>query len=179
MRSVFKLLGIVENERLVRDPETVERIARELSAIGPRARYVAALAFVLARVAHADHDISPEEIAVMGRLVEEAAELPKQQAVLVVEIARSQALALGSNENYVVTRLYRELSTRAQRLGLLECLFAVAAADENISTAENHEISVIASEFGLLHDEVTRVRAAYRQHLAVLKDLPRAGGAGR
>jgi uncharacterized tellurite resistance protein B-like protein len=179
MRSVFKLLGIADNERLVRDPETVARIAGELSEIGPRARYVAALAYVLARVAHADQDISPEEVSVMRELVEGATELPKEQAVLVVEIARSQALELGANENYVVTRLFRELSSREQRLGLLECLFAVAAADENISTAENHEISVIASELGLTHDEVTRVRAAYRQHLAVLKDLPTAGGGDR
>ena len=177
MRSVFKLLGIAENERLVRDPETVERIAGELSELGKRARYVAALAYVLARVAHADHDISAEEVSVMGGLVEQAAELPREQADLVVDIARSQALALGANENYVVTRLFRELSTREQRLGLLECLFAVAAADENISTAENHEISVIANELGLLHDEVTRVRARYREHLAVLKALPKGGGA--
>ena len=68
--------------------------------------------------------------------------LPPDQARLVVEIARGHALELGANENYSVTRRFRELSTREQRLGLIECLFAVAAADQSISTTENHEIAI-------------------------------------
>ena len=71
-----------------------------------------------------------------------------------------------------MTRRFRELSTREQRLGLLECLFAVAAADENVSTAENNEISKIATELGLTPPEVSAARGAVRQHLAVLRGLP-------
>ncbi len=172
MRSVFKLLGVTYDEGAVRDPATVERIAAELAEIGERARFVASFAYVLARVAHADLEISPDEVGVMRRIVGESAGLPQPQAELVVEMATGQALELGAQENYVVTRLFRELSNRDERLALLECLFAVAAADDNISTAENTEISVIAGELGLTHDEVTRVRVLYRQHLAVLKGLP-------
>ena len=76
----------------------------------------------------------------------------------------------------MVTRLFRQLSTREQRLALLECLFAVAAADEDIATAENTEIAIVARELGLSQGELLRVRARYRQHLAVLKNLP--GGDG-
>ncbi len=173
MRSVFKLLGIEPDPASVRDPGTVERIARELDHLETdAARHVAAFAYVLARVAHADWEISEDELAVMRRLAEQAVGLPPEHASLVVEIARSRALELGATENYLVTRRFRELSTREQRLGLLECLFAVAAADDDISTAENHEISKIGNELGLTPPEVAQARAAFREHLAVLKDLP-------
>jgi uncharacterized tellurite resistance protein B-like protein len=173
MRPLFKLLGLSPNEASVRDPHTIERIAEALEELGPdSARYVAAFAYVLARVAHADWDISPEEVAVMEQLAAESAELSAEQARLVVEIARSQALALGASENYIVTRLYRDISTREQRLGLIECLFAVASADQDISTAENHEITIVANQLGLTHTEVTAVRSRFREHLAVLKNLP-------
>ncbi len=135
---------------------------------------MASYAYVLARVAHADWEISAEEQAVMRERVCATTGLPEEQAQLAVEIAGSRALEFGASENYIVTRLFRQLSTREQRLGLLECLFAVAAADENISTAENQEISIIASELGLGADEVSALRVRHREHLAVLKNLPGA-----
>ena len=102
----------------------------------------------------------------------DSAGLDAKQARLAVGIARSQALELAATENYVVTRLFRELSSKAQRLGLIECLFAVAAADENISHAEDTEISKIANELGLTPPEIAVVRAGFREHLAVLRGLP-------
>ncbi len=110
----------------------------------------------------------------MERLAEQTMGLPPREAALIVEIARGHALELGVTEYYSVTRRFRELSSREQRLGLLECLFAVAAADQNISTAENHEIAKIATELGLTPPELNAARSAYREHLAVLKGLPGA-----
>ena len=180
MRSLQRFLGLSDEQgghAEVRDAETIRRIAAELEALEPEhARYVAAFSYVLARVAHADWEVSEDEVRTMERLVQEAAALPEPQAALAVEIARSQAVRLGATENYLVTRQFRELSTREQRLGLLECLFGVAAADSNISTAENQAISQIALELGLTHQEVTNVRSAYREHLAVLKDMPKSKG---
>ena len=130
MRSLFKLLGVVPESAQVRDLDSVERIAAELAHLeADRARYVATFAYVLARVAHADAEISSEEVATMERLAEQTMGLPPREAALIVEIARSHALELGVTEYYSVTRRFRELSSREQRLGLLECLFAVAAAD--------------------------------------------------
>ena len=172
MRSVFKLLGVEYRAVVVRDPATVEHIAVALAEAGERARFVASFAYVMARVAHADLEISAEEVEVMRRIVAESSGLPPRQAELIVEIATGRALEFGAHDYYLVTRLFRELSNRDERLALLECLFAVAAADKNISTAENTEISVIAGELGLTPVEVTRVRSLYREHLAVLKGLP-------
>jgi uncharacterized tellurite resistance protein B-like protein len=172
MRSLFKLLGLEPESARVRDPRTVERIAAQLDELGPRARYVAAFAYVLARVAHADLSISEDEVDVMEKMAGESAGLSPEQARVAIEIARGQTIELGGTENYMVTRLFREVSTPDERLGVIECLFAVAAADDEISTAENHEISKIGSELGLSHAEITIVRSRYREHLAVLKGLP-------
>ena len=176
-RGLFKRLGSEGGGASVRDPDSLERISRALEGVGPRAPYLASFAYVLARVAHADADISEEELGVMQDLVERVAGLSADHARVAVEVARSRALALGGQENYVVTRRFRELSTRDERIKLLECLFAVAAADREITTVENHEISTIASELGFSPQEVTQVRSGFREHLSVLKNLPK-GDAG-
>jgi uncharacterized tellurite resistance protein B-like protein len=51
----------------------------------------------------------------------------------------------------------------------LDCLFAVAAAHEDISTIEDNEISQIADELRIEHREFISIRSKYRDHLAVLK----------
>lgn len=174
MRSLRRLLGIgsdVAGE--VRDTETVRRIAAELDALPvAEARYLAAFAYVLARVARADLEISPEETEQMTRLVREWSTLGEAQALLVVQLAKTQAVALGGTENYLVTRQFKELSDRAQRVDLLRCMFAVAAADRNISSIENAEITAIAIELDFTDAEIASIRAGYREQLAVLKDRP-------
>ena len=174
MRSLRRLLGIgsdVAGE--VRDTETVRRIAAELDALpAAEARYLAAFSYVLARVARADLEISTEETEQMTRLVREWSTLGEAQALLVVQLAKTQAGALGGTENYLVTRQFKELSDRAQRVDLLRCMFAVAAADRNISSIENAEITAIAIELDFTDAEIASIRAGYREQLAVLKDRP-------
>ena len=173
--SLLSFLGIGSGaSRELGDTATVRRIAAELERLEPEAaRYLAAFAYVLARVAHADRRIDAAETAEMQRNVQALGKLSPAEAALAVEIAKSQARLLGGTENYVVTREFRKLATPEQRLALLECLFAVAAADESISTAESAEISAIAEELGFTRPEVNAIRARYRDKLAEL--LPRPG----
>ncbi len=170
MRNLRRLLGLDAAAEPDRDTETVARIAAELDEL-PReeARFLAAFAYVLARVASADLEISAEESAEMVLRVKETSELSEAQATLVVTIARTQALTLGGTENYIVTRQFKDLSTRAQRVALLRCLFGVAAADESISSVENAEITAIGTELGFTREEIAGVRAAFREMLSVLK----------
>ena len=174
MRSLRRLLGIGSDlPGDARDTETVRRIAAKLDALPvAEARYLAAFAYVLARVARADLEISAEESEQMTRLVREWSALDEAQALLVVQLAKTQAVALGGTENYLVTRQFKELSSRAQRVDLLRCMFAVAAADRNISSIENAEITAIAIELDFTDAEIASLRAGYREHLAVLKDRP-------
>lgn len=173
INGLLKLLGISNKNVVVRDPESIERISQVLEGLGERGRFIASYAYVLARVAHADSEVSEEEIQTMRERVESFGGLPDRQAELAVEMATGRVMELAASENYIATRVFRDLSSREERLRLLECLFSVAAADENVSTDENREISQIANELGLTHTEVTAVRSRYREHLAVLKELPR------
>ena len=142
--------------------ETLERFPRE------RARYLAAFAYLLGRVARADRHVSDEEQREMLRIVADHG-LGAQEAELVVEMARSQNELFGHAEDFVVARELQKTATRGQKLQVLDCLFAVSAADHEISTVEDNEIRRISSELRLTHVDFIGVRSNWRQHLSVLK----------
>ena len=48
-------------------------------------------------------------------------------------------------------------------------MFAVNAADQHISSEEDHITRRIATELGIEHHEFIQVRSAYREHLSFLK----------
>lgn len=152
------------------DSDTVRRIASQLERLAPeQARYLASFAYVLARIAHADLRIEAEETAEMERAVLEIAHLSEAEATLVVQIAQSQAVNLGGTQDYLVTRQFRQLSTREQRAELLQCLYAVAAADGTIGAEESAEIIKIGEELGFTRAEATSLRGAYRDKLGELQ----------
>src|SRR5438128_2514813 len=113
--------------------------------------------------------VSPEETAVMERIVAKEGCLPEELAPIVVQMAKTQNLLLGATENYLVTREFERMATREQKLALLECLFAVAAADETITSEEDNVVKQIASELKLSHDDYITARSHFRQYLAVFK----------
>ena len=153
------------------DTDTVRKIVRALDQMEPeRARYIAAFAYILSRVARADLNISDVETQEMERQVVALSGLPEEQAILVVHIAKAQATLFGGTENFLVTQEFNQIATPEQKLALLRCLFAVAAADQNISGVEDREIKLISNELLLTHDDYISARLAYRQYLSVLKD---------
>jgi uncharacterized tellurite resistance protein B-like protein len=158
------------------ETRTVRRIVNELESLDKeKARYLAAFAYILSRVAHADLDISTEETRKMEDLVTKFGHLPEDQAILVVQIAKSQNLLFGSTEDYLVTREFKDMATREQCVELLHALFAVSAADESISSKEEHQIRKIASELGFDHNEFVETRSEYGHLREVMKDLPGKG----
>jgi uncharacterized tellurite resistance protein B-like protein len=159
--------GDAEADPSAGQTQSVRQISARLERLDPQlARYLAAFAYVLARGAGADLTVADAEAAEMRRIVTEIANLAPDEADLVVEIARSQVRLLGGTENYVVTREFKNLATRVQRAQLLECLFAVAAADGTVSPAESAEIIAIAEELGFTRAEAHGVRAKYRERLS-------------
>ncbi|MCE2514193.1 MAG: TerB family tellurite resistance protein [Acidobacteria bacterium] len=156
------------------EADAIRHIVAELEALPEdRARYLAAFAYVLGRAAHADSDVSPEETRKMEEIVRVLGHLPEPQAVLVVEMAKHQVRLFGGDQNYLVTRRFRDLSTSEQRIELLECVFAVSAADASITVAEESEARRISQELGLDHTEFVRARAAYVEHLEALRAFRR------
>ena len=171
--SLRKLLGLdaaPEGGAGAEDADAVRRIARELDALAPeRARYLAAFAFLLGRVAHADLDISDEETRRMETIVREMGGLPEGQAALVVQIAQSQNRLFGATEGFLVTRQLRASATPEECRHLLDSLCAVAAADGAIRSAEERQIRQITSELGLDHADYVAALGAWAKHRAVLK----------
>jgi uncharacterized tellurite resistance protein B-like protein len=108
------------------ETDTIRKIVSALDALDPqRAKYIAAFAYVLSRVARADMNISKAETSKMEQLVIALSGLPEEQAILVVQIAKSQATLFGGTENFLVTETFNEMATREQKRALLKCLFAV------------------------------------------------------
>jgi uncharacterized tellurite resistance protein B-like protein len=149
---------------------SVRHIVEALDRMEPgAARYLARFAYVLGRVARADLAVSAEETQTMERLVMERGRLPEAQAVVVVQIAKTQNLLLGETDGYLVTREFASTATRDQKLALLDCSFAVAAADHEISPPEEAELRMITSELGLEHADFIAARSAHRDAVPLLK----------
>lgn len=172
--SILKFLGLKESAVAAPpdspETETVRRIVQQLDQLPPdRARYLASFAYLLSRAAGADLHISDEETRLMERIVAMEGGLPQEQALLVVQMAKTQHKLFGGTENFLVTREFERLATRDQKLALLECLFAVTAADENITSMEDKVVKQVSSELRLEHDDYIAARSRFKEHLAVLK----------
>jgi len=130
-----------------------------------RARYLAAFAYLLGRVAHADQHVSTEETLAMEALVQEHGQVSRDQAMVVVQLAKASNLLFGGTANFLVARELSALATYEQKLALMRCLFAVSATDEAISTAEEGEIHRIAKELRIDHPDLVALRVAHQRHL--------------
>lgn len=156
------------------ETETVRKIVAQLDSAEPEhARYIAAFAYLLTRVAHADHHISKQEAATIERVIMERGServgFSEAQAVLVAEIARVQTTLFAGTENYLVGREFDRLASLEQKLLLIDCLYAVCGADHSISVVEDNEIGRIATELHVDHRDLVNVRLRHRDRLAVLQ----------
>jgi uncharacterized tellurite resistance protein B-like protein len=172
--SILKFLGLnidrPERATPTAETETVRKIVQKLDQLpDQQARYIAAFAFLLSRAARADLEIGADETRVMERIVMQQGGLPEELALVVVQMAKTQNQLFGSTENYLVTREFERIATRDQKLALLQCLFAVTAADENITSEEDNVVKQISSELKLSHDDYIAARSRFREYLAVLK----------
>jgi uncharacterized tellurite resistance protein B-like protein len=180
--TLWEFLGLGRSEGRTQRPspawveaetETVRKIVEVLGQMEPdRARYIAAFAYLLSRVARADLNTSAVETRAMEGIVKERGGLSEEQAALVVQIAKNQNRLFGATENFLVAREFDRIATRDQKLALLHCLFAVSSADKSISATEDHEIREIARELKLDHSDYIDVRLTFREYLSVLKNPP-------
>lgn len=168
--SIRSFLGLPDTHAPAAETEAVRKVVEALDHLDPaRARFIAAFGYILSRVANADLKISPEETRAMERIIMERSGLPEEQALIVVQTAKTRTQLFGGTENFLVTREFSRISSREEKLALLDCLFAVAAAEGGISTTEDNEIRQIASELGLDHPEFIAVRSQWKDQLTVLK----------
>ncbi len=170
--SIWNFLGFSTEPKRGASAETesVRKVVEELDHLDEQhARYVAAFGYILGRIAHADLKISKEETAAMEKIIRERATLTEAEAIIVVQMAKSRAQLFGGTENFLVTREFDRIATREQKLTLLDCLFAVAAAEGNISIFEDNEIKQVSQELHLDHPDFIGVRTRWKKHLSVFQ----------
>jgi tellurite resistance protein len=152
------------------ETETVRRIVARLESLPPeRARFLAGFAYILARAAHADLDISDAETAVMEAAVGELGGLDPAQAVLVVQMAKFQSRAKFGTEDYLVTREFAGFATDEEKQSLVRACFAVGAADDEISNDEAQTVNQIAKELGLDRPTLNAIREAYVDQFTAIR----------
>jgi len=151
---------------LTEETEAIRRIVTRLESLPPeQARLLAGMAYILARAANADLNISDAETKAMeGEL--ETSGLDSSQAILVVEMAKLQERTTGETSDYLATREFREHSTAEQRLGVLRASYRIASADEAISGEEGATLSEIANELGFTPEEASAIRAEYAEWIS-------------
>ncbi len=151
--------------------DAIDELARGLEGVTPEhGRYVAAFAFLLSRIASADHENTDDEARLLERLVHERGGLSPEQAATVVARALAYQRRSGGTEDFLVTRELAQTASYEQKLALVECLFAVAAADDRIRTLESNEIGRIARELRVEQQDLSRIRHGYRDFLAARTD---------
>ncbi len=168
-----------ERPQLESETEAVRRIVARLETLPPEtARSLAGMAYVLARAANADLNISDVETAAMVQELSGSG-LDEAQAVLVVEMAKLQELTTGGTSDYLVTREFREHSTMEQRMALLRACYHIAAADDSITSMENSSLVEIASELDISREEAAQIRAEFADKISARFGFSSgAGGTG-
>ena len=159
------------------DTATVRRIVAKLDAMPPdRARLVASAAYILARAANADLQISDDETAIIEHELQERAALDEATAVLIAEMAKLQANTVGGTEDYVVTREFAKLATDDQKLALVRGCFVISAANGSISAEESTEVNEIAKELDIPAETLNEIRAEFHERLSSVQEVRRIAG---
>ena len=115
---------------------------------------------LLARVARADNTVTDAEFARMADLLESGWGISRERATLVAEVALAESAA--DLDYFHLTREFAANASEEERIRILDALFAVAAADGEISREESDEISRITASINLTHSHFVAAKRRAR-----------------
>ena len=165
LKSIQGWLGISESAPAA-EQSPLRDLVNALDRLEPsRAQFLARFAYLLGRVARADEQVSDEETKTMEQLLAEHGGLPAEQAILVVSLAKATHAMVGVSADFAITQEFTDAASYEQRLALARCLFAVAASDARISTAEEAEVHRITNQLRIERPDLTAIRLQYRRAL--------------
>lgn len=173
--SLLRFLGL-SGSTAGRDvePASLVAISARLEALpDEESRFIAAFAYLLARIAGADLRTDQAEREAITARLEALAKIAHDQATLLAETAIQAAKSHSASDDHLVARAFRDMTEDPERIRLLRCLYAVAAADQHISTREDNEIFEIANAIGVRRLDIIALRSEFREQLGTLKTLPR------
>ncbi len=131
-------------------------------------RLVTAVAGLLACVAYADREFSkPEQHAMRAELARLPGMAPAG-AERIVGALSADIRQIVANGDHGWVRDLRELTTREQRLEILDVLLDLAAADGVIDHAEVNYLRRLATQLGLEQQEYNAAQARHRDKLGLL-----------
>jgi uncharacterized tellurite resistance protein B-like protein len=128
----------------------------DLGVNDEEARTLSLAGGLLAYVANVDKNITPAELQNLIDTLKIGWKLDDTAAALVAEAAVSEITR--DIDLFQLTRAYGERSSAEDRIRLLDALFAVAAVDGEISSAEQSELSRIASQIYLTSEDVAAAK---------------------
>jgi uncharacterized tellurite resistance protein B-like protein len=170
--NLWKIFGIDKKTRS-EDPELgelfdgMEAILQDVAEND--IKYVTGFSGLLGKVAYADMEISEDEVAKMQSVLSSTLLLKDAQVGSIIEMLQKHSVQLCSIEDYRYVRMINEVCDNEQKMELIEAMFAVAAADETVSSEEDSAIYVVSKGIGLSHKDFVTVRARFKNYLEVLK----------
>jgi uncharacterized tellurite resistance protein B-like protein len=175
LQRLLAALGLRPDDEAPRaDTPLLRRLQDELSRRGvERLEYLAAFAGQLARVAGVEGGISAEETAAIAARLRAAGNLGEADAALIAEMLRHERDGLAAVDAHELRRAINASATPDEKQALLDCLYAVAAADHLVSDVEEQEIRRVAEAILVPHRVLMEIRSRYRDRLEALQNLPR------
>jgi uncharacterized tellurite resistance protein B-like protein len=132
----------------------------ELGIPADEAHRLALAGGLLARVAQVDRSVGDAEFARIAGALAAGWGIGAERAALVAEVALAEAAA--DLDYYRLTKEFADSSSVEERIGFLDALFAVAAADGAISPDESAEISRICASINLSHEHFVAAKRRAR-----------------
>jgi uncharacterized tellurite resistance protein B-like protein len=165
LKSIQSWLGISESAPTP-EPAPLGDLVHALDRLEPsRAQYLARFAYLLGRVALADEHISDAETKTMEHLLTGHGGLSAEQSILVVGLAKATHAMSGVSADFAITQEFTDSASYEERLALARSLFAVAASDARISTAEEAAVHRITNQLRIERPDLTAIRLQYRRAL--------------
>lgn len=111
---------------------------------------------MMAQVARVHPDATDEQVAAMVDALQEHWHLDKDEAAFVASVAISETATL--LDRYRLARRFAQACDRQERLDFLDVLFAIAAADGELTHKETEEIREMSHWLKLSHGDFIRAK---------------------
>lgn len=137
----------------------VDRLRNEADAALPEDEIQLAAALLLVEVMHADHEIDDRERLAVKNALQKVFELTEEEAEAVFEIAEERAKDVIPLQRY--TSILNKALPPAGKLRLLEQIWRVVFADDELDKYEEHLVRRIAELLYIRHTDfiLARLRA--------------------
>lgn len=171
--DLWRILGLDQGDppARARYGELFAEVSRLLSDRSEEEiKRIAGLAGLLGAVAHADNEMTPQELDRIRGILRDRLRLTDAEIAPIVTLLREHRLQLFALESHVYARLANDVVPREQRPDLLRALFQVAAVDHAINAEEDRTLWMLADALLLTHREFVTVRSEFSRDRNVLRD---------